>query len=189
MSTQPHQEVGFVDAASAFPVSVEEYLRTSYRPDRELIDGELKEKPMPTRLHGFVQAMIALWFGLHMDEWEIAPETEVRTQVRSGNFRLPDVAVTPLDKIDSKTQNAPPIVVIEVLSDDDRYPELSQSARDFKVMGVQNVWLIDPERRVASVWNAEGAWEPVSQLWVLGTPIYLDLGWLWAHVDKRAARV
>ena len=75
-------------------VTVAEYLRTSYRPDRELVDGRLREKPMPTRLHGFVQALIAAWFVQHMTDWNVAPETEVRTRVSPTGFRLPDVSVT-----------------------------------------------------------------------------------------------
>ena len=169
-------------------MTVEEYLRTGWKPDRELVDGELKEKPMPTRLHGFIQAMLCAWFERHMEEWGIAPESEVRTQVRIGNFRLPDVSVTPLDTIDTRTQNKPPIIAIEILSDDDRYSDLSRRAADLRVMGVENIWLVDPEQRAALVWGAGGSWEPAVQLQVPGTPIHLDLSWLWAQVDKRAPK-
>ncbi len=81
---------------SPFHISVEQYLSTRYHPDREYIDGVLKEKAMPTKLHGFVQTMIGRWFGNHMEVWGVAPESEVRTQVRSSSFRLPDVNVVPL---------------------------------------------------------------------------------------------
>ncbi len=167
-------------------ITVEEYLRTSYRPDRELVNGELKEKAMPTRLHGIIQMIIGAWFFNHMDQWGIAPESEVRTQVRPGNFRLPDVSVTPVDTVDTRTQNKPPIIAIEILSDDDRFSDLARRAADFRAMGVENIWLIDPEQRAALVWGAAGSWEPAAQLQVPGTPIHLDLGWLWAQVEKRA---
>ena len=44
-------------------VSVEEYLRTDYSPDAELVCGELIERNAGTQKHGFIQAAIAafLW--------------------------------------------------------------------------------------------------------------------------------
>ncbi len=44
---------------------VEDYLSTSYTPDRELIDGRLEVKPMPTMLHEFVQSLLVRWFLNH----------------------------------------------------------------------------------------------------------------------------
>ncbi len=169
-------------------MTVEEYLRTGWKPECELIDGELREKPMPTRLRGFIQMMIGAWFQRHMDEWGVAPESEVRTQVRAGNFRLPDVAVTPMDIINTRTQDKPPIIAIEILSEGDGYSDLCRRAADLRGMGVENIWLIDPEQRAALVWGSAGSWEPAAQLQVLGTPIHLDLSWLWAQVQKRAEK-
>jgi hypothetical protein len=39
-------------------VSIDEYLRTSYRPDVEFIDGQLKEKAVVGFPHGVVQGLI-----------------------------------------------------------------------------------------------------------------------------------
>ncbi len=140
---------------------------------------------MPTRLHGYVQMMIGHWFAMHMDEWGVAPESEVRTRVRPASFRLPDVAVTRLETVFGKTQDDPPIIAIEILSEDDRYADLQGRARDLAAMGVRTVWLIDPEQRSASIWSDRGVWEPAAELGVPGTPIHLDLNWLWGQVDKR----
>ncbi len=166
-------------------VSVEEYLRTSYKPDRELIDGQLLEKPMPTRIHGFVQMLIGIWFGMHMKEWEVAPESEVRTHVRASNYRLPDVSITPFSTKFTKTQEKAPIIAIEIRSDDDRGSDLQKRAGDLRAMGVRDIWLIDPEERSAKVWSDRGAWEPAVELRVVGTPMYLDLEWIWAQIDSR----
>ena len=166
-------------------VSEEEYLRTSYRPDRELIDGELLEKPVPARIHSLVQAMIIHWFAMHMKEWSIAPESEVRTRVRAANYRLPDVALTPFATTFTKTQNEPPIAVIEIVSDDDRPADLRKRAADLRAMGVRDIWLIDPEARTAGVWTAEGEWEPATELRVAGKPTHLDHPLLWKLVDGR----
>ena len=44
-------------------VTLEEYLRTSYEPDQEYIDGELKEKPVVRWTHSRLQASLCMWFG------------------------------------------------------------------------------------------------------------------------------
>lgn len=172
-------------ASVASPVFVteEEYLRTSYRPDRELINGELREKAAPTKLHGFVQAMLGYWFALYMKDWSVAPASKVRTRVRPGNFRIPDVIVVPIPTELTKTQDEPPLIVIEILSDDDKVSDLQKRAGDLHAMGVEHIWLIDPEQRSASVWTDGAYWKPEARPSVPGTPIHLDLGWLWAQID------
>ena len=166
-------------------ISVEEYLRTTYRPDRELVDGTLREKPMPTGLHGFVQSMISTWFANHMKDWGVAPASEVRTRVRPSNYRLPDISVVPFPTQLTKTQDEPPLIAIEILSDDDRHADLQQRAGDLYTMGVRHIWLIDPEQRSASIWTDGTHWQPAERLTVAGTPIHLDLDWLWAQIDLR----
>lgn len=165
-------------------VSVEEYLHTSYEHDPELIDGQLVERPMPTKLHGWVQAMISLWFGMHIDDWGVGPESEVRTRVRPSNFRLPDVSIVSLDPITTRTMDEPPLIAIEILSDDDRPSDLRGRARDLRAMGVEHIWLLAPEQRTAQAWTEEG-WKTTAELKVPNSPVYLDLPWLWAMVDRR----
>ncbi len=160
-----------------------EYLRTSYQPDRELINGELRGKPMPTRLHGIVQMMIGIWFGMHLQEWHVSPESEVRTRVRPGSFRLPDVNVVTFPAQLTETQDAPPLIAIEILSNDDRVSDLQKRAGDLHAMGVENIWLVDPEQRLASIWTDGLYWKPEARPSVPGTAIYLDLPWLWSQVD------
>ncbi len=168
-------------------VSVQEYLNTSYEREPELIDGQLREKPMPTTLHAFVQAMIVHWFAMHMEEWTVMPLPEVRTRVASSNFRLPDVAVARLGPIRSKTQDEPPLIAIEVLSPEDRFTELRDRASDLSRMGVAHVWLIDPEAREAFAWEGpkEKSWLPADRLAVSGTAVYLDLDWLWSKIPQE----
>ncbi len=172
---------------TAHAVSVEEYLNTSYEYDPELIDGYLRERPMPTNLHAFVQAMVVYWFAMHMDEWSIMPLPEVRTRVTSSNFRLPDVAITHLGPIRGKTQDAPPLIAIEILSPDDRISDLSDRATDFSRMGVEHIWLIDPETRETFSWagTKEKSWLPADRPEVPGTAMYLDLGWLWSKIPQE----
>lgn len=170
-------------------VSEEEYLRTAYKPECELIDGYLVERPMPTSIHGFVQMMIGTWFAMRMREWDVAPESEVRTRVRPANFRVPDISITAFATKFPRIQDEAPIIAIEIRSDDDRPSDLRKRAADLRAMGVRHIWLIDPEQRTAMIWSDKGAWEPTSEPRVAGTLIYLDLPWLWAQIDGRLESV
>ncbi len=43
-------------------VSVQEYIATSYRPDRDFVDGELQERNLGELEHSLLQGAIAAWF-------------------------------------------------------------------------------------------------------------------------------
>jgi len=62
-------------------VTVEEYLRTSYRPDCEYIDGRIEGRNVGKWEHARVQWLLALWFGNHEKEWGIKGSTEQRVRV------------------------------------------------------------------------------------------------------------
>jgi hypothetical protein len=56
-------------------------------------------------------------------------------------------------------------------------------------MGVANLWLIDPMRRVAHTFDAAGLHEAdTTRLTVPNTPIHLDLTEFFAKLDKKIGR-
>ena len=67
--------------AVAAMVTLEEYLSTSYDPDREYVDGEIRERNVGKYEHARVQALLARWFGNHEQEWGVQVVTEQRVQV------------------------------------------------------------------------------------------------------------
>lgn len=171
---------------TAHAISVEEYLRTSYEYSPELIDGQIRDRPMPTPLHGFTVAMISFWFSMHMDEWRILALLGVTTQVAASNFRVPEVSVIPHRPIRNEIQKEPPFIAIEVLDDDDKFRDLRDRATDLSRMGVEHVWLVDPERREAFTWESrERFWRPSKQLQMKGSLIHLDLDWLWKKMSQE----
>jgi Uma2 family endonuclease len=169
-------------AASAL-VTIEQYLNTIYRPDVEFIDGELREKPVVQWVHGRLQMLIGIWFGAHEDEWKVLVGAEVRTQVSASRVRLPDVVVVAAGP-QPGVLTAPPLIVIEILSPDDRYTETERRAQDYRRMGVSNIWLIDPETRTARVCG-ENAWVETTRFTVDGSEIYLDVAALFAQLDRH----
>ncbi len=163
-------------------ITIEEYLRTSYRPDVEFLDGRLEEKSMGTWDHGFIQGLLFGWFLKHRQGWNVIPSQAVRTRVMETRVRLPDVVVDWFEPHPPVLVKAP-LLAIEVLSPDDSYSSLKKRASDYQTMGIQNIWLIDPDTRTAE--SCEDAfWVRRERLEVKETEIYLNVPALFAALDS-----
>ncbi len=173
-------------AGTAVAVSLAEYLTTSYEPDVEYIDGHLKKKPVTGFRHGVIQGLLFTWFREHRKEWGILASVKTRTQVDPDHVRLPDVVVVRKGEQADGALTKAPLIAIEVLSPTDSYSDLKARATDLRVMGTENVWLLDPVRRTAEVWTGK-QWQLVEEnrLATINSPVYLDLDWLWAEADDE----
>jgi Uma2 family endonuclease len=168
-------------------ISMQEYLESSnFHPDVEYIDGMLRERPVVQPVHGLLQLLIGKWFLDHRAEWDVKAAVEVRTRVSATRVRLPDVVVGPR-RAWPPVLVEPPLIVIEILSPSDSYTETRKLAREYIEMGVENIWLIDPETRVSEFYRA-GAWVPAQRLEVAGSAIYLDMDVIFAQLDEDNQR-
>ncbi len=172
-------------ASSTVQVSLQEYLSTNYRPDVELVDGRLKEKPMVGFRHGVVQIALSLWFWNHRAEWNILVSVDTRTEVGDDRVRLPDVVVVRKGEEATGALTHAPLIAIEVLSASDSYTDLKERAGDLHAVGCANVWLLDPAKNTAEVWTGQ-SWQMHGELHLqtVDSPAYLDLQWLWAEIDS-----
>lgn len=55
--------------ATATLLPLADYLLTTYRPDREYIEGELVDRHMGKREHARLQALLTIWLGNHEQDW------------------------------------------------------------------------------------------------------------------------
>ena len=85
-----------MSTATQLPVS--DYLRTSYSPDCDYVDGELQERNLGELDHAEVQTALAHWFRSHDKEWSIRAFTELRMQISPTRFRVADVCLIPRDE-------------------------------------------------------------------------------------------
>ncbi len=162
--------------ASTTLVSVEEYLATSYRPDCDYIDGEVRERNLGELEHALLQTAIATYFWTNRNKWNAVPVVEQRVQVAATRFRIPDVTVLRGDQPRESIISVPPLVLIEVLSKDDSLRSMRERVDDYLAFGVQHVWILDPAMRRAYVCSRTGFQEPeTGELVVSGTPIRLVL--------------
>jgi len=142
--------------AASTQISVDEYLKTSYRPDCDYVDGEVLERNLGERDHSRPQMRLIMFFGAREKEWRVVVMPEQRVQVKPHRFRIPDICVLRADDPDEPIVKAPPLICIEILSKDDTFKSLTERLDDYLTMGVPNVWVIEPYARRGYVYNPDG---------------------------------
>jgi Uma2 family endonuclease len=133
--------------ATATLVSVEEYLASIWHPDRDYVDGELIERNMGELSHGRLQALMSAWLIRREVRWRMKTVAEVRLQIGSSRFRIPDVMVLSSDAPHEEIVKTPPLLCIEILSPEDRMSRIMERVRDYFQIGVPVCWIIDPALR------------------------------------------
>ncbi len=171
--------------ATATLIPISEYLNTTYRPDRDYIDGELKERNVGEQPHGNLQIILGTIFQNNRVEWGVRPLGDTRLQVKPTRYRIPDLMVLrntdPKDPIIAFV----PILCVEILSKDDRLNEIQERVDDYAEMGVRNIWVINPWKRVGYHAASTGFVKPDDGvLRVTGTPIAIELGDIFDQLDE-----
>jgi Uma2 family endonuclease len=131
--------------ATTTHIPIEVYLRSSYEPDAEYVDGVIEERAVGEYDHAAWQEAICYWFRQHGHDWNVRVKPELRIQVAPTRFRVPDVTV--LDRVQSIEQivTHPPVAVFEILSPEDTMQRLKRKLEDYRIMGIPEVWVIDPQ--------------------------------------------
>src|ERR1700760_3023782 len=122
--------------ATTTHVPVEVYLRSSYEPDAEYVDGKIEERPMGEFDHASWQLAIQAWFWQHEKEWDIRALPSLRVRVAPPRFRGPDVTVLDRSRPIEQIITHPPLAVFEVLSPEDRLQRLKRKLVEYKTMGI-----------------------------------------------------
>ena len=170
--------------ATATLISVEEYLETSYRPDREYVEGQVVERNLGEYDHSNLQGALTLFLRSRQREWNIRALPEQRVRVSPKRIRIPDVCVISRDQPVQPVITHPPLVCVEVLSKDDRLRDIQDRVADYRLMGVPAVWLFDPVKRQAFICAGEEFLAPEGGiLKVSGTPVQVPLKDLFADLD------
>jgi Uma2 family endonuclease len=144
---------------TAAPVSVEEYLRTTYRPDCDYVDGEVIERNLGERDHSELQLELAVFFRNRRRKWRTHPFIEQRIQISETRFRIPDVCVCMGEKPRDQIFHTPPFICIEIVSPEDRLRRIQPRIDDYLKFGVAYVWVINPANRRVWVHTTHGCRE------------------------------
>lgn len=145
--------------STATLLTADEYLATSYRPDCDFIDGVLVQRNLGTKDHSSLQAKLIVWFYERRRQLGLRAFPEQRMRVAAGRYRIPNICVVSLPEPDEQVFTQPPFLCIEVLSPEDSLPKLQDRVRDYRNMGVPNVWIIEPTARRAWSFAGDGLFE------------------------------
>lgn len=163
-----------------------EYLNTAYDPDLEYVDGQLVERAVGGWEQGRIQAaLLAAWFGQREDEWNIQGAIGARTRVAWTRVRLPDVLLVGLAAQPPVVEEAP-VLAVEILSDGDTLAVTKRKCDEYIAMGAKGVWIINPLNRKAWQWDGSD-WKEAIRLEVAGTPVYVDVQYLWNKLDRTTS--
>ena len=86
----------FVHMATVTHIPIQEYLGSTYRPDCEYVDGEVRERNVGKWEHARVQWLLAAWFFQHEKQWGITGSTEQRVSCLLYTSSKNNCKATPL---------------------------------------------------------------------------------------------
>lgn len=164
-------------------VPLKEYLRTSYEPDCEWIEGEIRERAMPDEFHSAIQQFFLAYFERMKRDLGVRVRPELRLRVAARRYRVPDVLLLPQAARLQAIPDTPPLLCIEVLSPDDRAGELQEKIKDYVRMKVGAIWVVDPRRR--EMFTADdGVMRPVEEFSLAEGRVRLSGAEIFAELDE-----
>lgn len=143
--------------ATGVLLPLSEYLAQTFHPDCDYLDGVIEERNVGEISHSDAQGRAYL-FVLTQTKGFWAG-VEVRVQVNSTRFRVPDVTIVRGGKPTGRVITVPPEVAIEVLSPEDRAAGIQSRIDDYLAFGISCVWVINPENQRAWIHTADGSHE------------------------------
>ena len=131
----------------------------------EVIDGEVLVTPAPSTDHQYILFRLSVALGQYVERERfgvVLPDVDVL--FASGQFLRPDLVVVPRsarEAVTSRGVDAPPALMVEILSPSSRSIDRVKKPRRYGEFGVPEYWVVDPEERCVWVWRfAAGATEP-----------------------------
>ena len=143
--------------SAATTVSVEDYLHRTEKPYCEYVDGVLRPKAMPTKLHALIQKTLMTL----LDRQGVEALSEVQVRLSPTRYLIPDVIAAP--EIQSPYPIDPVLLCVEILSPEDRIGTLLAKCEQYHVWGVPFCWVIDPEKQTGWHYHAESEPERVDR--------------------------
>jgi Uma2 family endonuclease len=126
-------------------IPIEVYLRTSYRPDVDYVDGVIEERNLGQNDHSAWQLAICRWFQQQAQTSKVRVLPELRIRVGGTRVRIPNGALLDRSLPTEQVPTVPPIAVFEVVSPDDQLAKLASRCLDYERMGIHTIHVLDPE--------------------------------------------
>ena len=162
-------------------VTVDEYLGSTYHPDRDYIDGMLEERNLGEPEHAVAQGALIEWFRTHAQAWDIWVLPEIRLQITPTRFRVVDVGLSPRRHPINQLKQHLPLAVIEIVSPEDRISRYANRISDYRKMGLTHIWVVNPQTRRGYDCST-GSWMETQSFAIENSPIRVDLASIFAEL-------
>ena len=133
-------------------VPLEEYLKHSGKPACEYLDGVLRQRPMPTKVHALIQFLLVTI----LRRQGVEALAEVTVRLSKSRFLVPDVIAAL--SIQDPYPTEPVLLCVEILSPDDRLSAAFAKCEEYHAWGVPHCWVIDPAKQTA--WEYHSGSDP-----------------------------
>ena len=146
-------------------------LRPGMPDHADLVRGVLLVREPPGFRHGEIMVRLAIALGSHVEGQKlgrvVGGDAGFKLQSDPDTVRGADVAFVSRERLpDGCPKGFPllgPDLAVEVLSPGDRAGETLGKVGDWLSAGTRLVWVIDPERRLARVYRADGTESTIPQ--------------------------
>ncbi len=166
-------------AAASTPLTLEEYLETSYEPECEYVDGELIPKAMGTNDHGRLQMRLGYLLYRYEQAGMCQVVSEQSLRIRQRAVFIPDVCLLSADNSEHGVVSTPALLCIEILSPSDRFSYTVKKCEEYLRSGVPACWIFDPEEKKAWFYDATGLHQVPSDGVLRSGSFELALSELW----------
>ena len=171
----------FRQMATKSQITAEQYLHMTFEHDAEYVHGEIVERAMPDKVHSRIQFLILMAIGRLIQTHALFPYPELRLRLEPGVFRIPDISVFGGKEPQEDVPSTPPLLVVEILSKDDRHQNLLQKIEEYRVWGVPNIWVVDPIAKRLAIYTESGL-QYVPSLALADYPLELTPASLFAEI-------
>jgi Uma2 family endonuclease len=121
----------------------------------ELVNGRILPLTPTGHVHGFVESTLTRELGSWVKENRrgrvLSGEVGIYIRRNPDTVRAADVLFISNDRLASQGASGyldvAPELVVEVLSPEDRWSEVTEKIQDYFAAGVARVWVVDPKRR------------------------------------------
>ncbi|HZL27387.1 MAG TPA: Uma2 family endonuclease [Acidobacteriaceae bacterium] len=165
-------------------LTLEQYRHVIFRPDAHYVDGKILPRTLGDWTHSKTVGEII--GALHPTGTEngLSACISLRLQTSPTRIRVCDFVVLDRNAPYEPVPTVPPLLCIEVITEGQLPEDEVEILSDYFAMGVKNIWLVDPVRRAAFTFDADGLHEAdPTGLMIPNSPIQLDLTETFAAIE------
>ena len=127
----------------------------------EIVYGEIKERSMPSPVHGRIQAKITAKLLSHVEENDLgAVYTETHFELAENLSRVPDIAFVSFERFPEEGEDkssrwhVAPDLAVEVVSRTGNFEDVQEKITECFAFGVRQVWIVSPESKTLTVYHS-----------------------------------